>query len=84
MKRNNWIFTNYIRHTESHYHTNSCCAELECVVTVKGFVTVNLSSLVLPPTVKSVSEKCRLQTYSRDSVLACSASQNMPSLSVHS
>jgi len=61
-----------------------CWAELECEATVKGFGTAHLSSLVLSPTVKSVSEKCRLQTYCLDNVLACSASQGMPSLSAHS
>ena len=60
-----------------------CWAELECGATVKEVGTPSLSSLVLSPTVKSVSEKCRLQTYCLDSVLACSASQGMPSLSTH-
>jgi len=59
---------------------NSCGAGLECEATVKGFGTTNLSSLFLSPTVKSVSEKCRLQTYCLDSVLACCALQGMPSL----
>jgi hypothetical protein len=61
-----------------------CWAELECEATVKRFGTTDLSSLVSSPTVKSVSEKCRLQTYRLDSVLACSSSQGMPSLSTHS
>jgi len=52
MKKKNWLFTNYIRYTESHGHTNSCWAELECEVTVKGFVTANLPNIVLSPTVK--------------------------------
>jgi len=61
-----------------------CWAELECEATVKGYGTVHLSSLVLLPTVKSVFEKRRLQKYCLDSVLACLASQGMPSLSAHS
>jgi len=43
----------------------------------------NLSRLVSSPSVKSVSEKCRLQTYCLDSFLACCALQGMPSLSAH-
>ena len=60
-----------------------CWAELECEATVKGYAATDLSSLVLSPTVKSVSEICRLQTYCLDSVLARSSSQGMPSLSAH-
>jgi hypothetical protein len=50
---------------------------------LKGFGTADLFRLVLSPTVKSVSAKCRLQTYCLNSVLACSAFQGMPSLSAH-
>ena len=52
--------------------------------TVEGFGTANLSRLVTSPNVKSVFEKCRLQTYCLDSFLACCALQGMPSLSAHS
>jgi hypothetical protein len=61
-----------------------CWAELQCEATVKGFGNAYLSSLILSPTVKSVSEKCMLQTYCLDSVLTCCASQGMPSFSAHS
>jgi hypothetical protein len=36
------------------------------------------------PNVKSISEKCWLQTYYLGSFLACSALQGMPNLSTHS
>jgi hypothetical protein len=39
-----------------------CWVEVECEATVKGFGTASLFSLVLSPTVKSDSEKCRLHT----------------------
>jgi hypothetical protein len=78
MKWNNWLFTNYIHHIESYYHTNWCWAELECEATVERFGTANLSRLVSSPNVKSVSEKCRLQTYCLDSFLACCACQVSP------
>jgi len=51
-----------------------CWAELECEATVKGFGTADLSSLVLSPTVKAISEKCRLQSYCLDSDPACFSS----------
>ena len=84
MKWNNWLFMNYIHHTESYDHTNWCWAQLECEATVEGFQTANLPRLVSSPNVTSVSENCRLQTYCLDSFLACSALQGMPSLSGHS
>jgi hypothetical protein len=83
MKWNNWLFTNYIHHIESHDHTNWYWSELECEATVEGFGTTNLSRLVSSPNVKSVSEKCRVQTYHLDSFLVCSALQSMTSLSAH-
>ena len=61
-----------------------CWAELECEANVEGFGTANLSRLVSSPTVKSVSVKCRLQTYCLDSFLTCCAFQGMPRLSAHS
>jgi len=54
---------------------------LEREVTVEGFGTASLSRLVSSPNVKSVSEKCRLQTYCLDCFLAL---QGIPSLSAHS
>jgi len=57
---------------------------MECEATVEGFGTANLSRLVSSPNVKPISEKYRLQTYCLDSFLACSALQDMPSLSAHS
>ena len=84
MKWNNWLFTNYIHHIESYDHTNWCWAELECEATVEGFGNSSLSRLVSSPKVKSVSEKCWLQTYCLDSFLACCALQGIPSLSAHS
>ena len=84
MKWNKWLFTNRIRHIERYDHTNWCWAELECEVTVEGFGIATLSRLVSLPNVKSVSEKCRLQTECPDSFSAWCALQGMPSLSVHS
>jgi len=78
------FFKNYIHHIESYDHTNWCWAELECKATVEGFGTANLSRLVSSPNVKSVSVKCRLQTYCLDRFLACSALHGMPILSTHS
>ena len=46
-----------------------CWAQFECEATVEGSGTANLSSLVVSPTVKSISEKCRLQTYCLYSIL---------------
>ena len=84
MKWNNWFFfINYTHHIESYDHTNLCWAELECEATVEGLGTANLSRLVSSPNVKSVSEKCRLQTYCLDRFLACCALQGMLSLSTH-
>ena len=73
MKWNNWLFTNYIHHIESHDHSNWSWAGLDCEATAEGFGTANLFRLVSSPNVKSVSEKCRLQTYCLDSFLPCSA-----------
>jgi len=75
---------NYIHHIESYDHTNWCWAKMECEATVEEFGTASLSRLVSSPNVKSVFEKCRLQTYCQGSFLACSALQGMPSLSAHS
>ena len=77
VKWNNWLFTNYIGHIESHDHSIWCWAELECEAIVEGFGTASLSRLVPSPNVKSVSDKCRPQTYCLDSLLACSALQGM-------
>ena len=84
MKWNNWLFTNYIHHTEGHDHSNWCWAELECEATVEGFGTASLSRLVSSPNVKLVFKKRRLQPYCLDNFLACSALQGMRSLSAHS
>ena len=84
MKWYNWFFMNYIQHIESYDHTNWCWAEMEWEATIEAFGISNLSRLVSSPNVKSVFEKCRLQTYCLDSVLARSASQGLPSLSAHS
>ena len=84
MKWNNWLFENYIHHIESYDHTNWCWAEMECEATVEGFRTASSSRCVSSPNVKSVFEKCKLQTYCLDSFLACSALQGMSSLSAHS
>ena len=75
MKWNNWLFTNYIHHIESYGHTNWRWAELEHEAIVERFGTANLYRLVTSPNVKSVSEKCWLQTYCLYSFLACTAFQ---------
>jgi hypothetical protein len=84
MKWNNWLFTIYIRHIESHEHTNFCWAELVCEATAERFGTANLSRLVSSPNVKSFSEKCILQTYCLDSFLSSCALQAMPNVFAHS
>jgi hypothetical protein len=84
VKWNNRLFINYIHHIKSYDHTNWCWVKLECEATVEWFWTTSLSRLVSSPSVKSVFEKHRLQTYCLDSFLACSALQGMPSLSAHS
>jgi len=55
-----------------------CWVELECEATVKGFGTAILFSLLLSPTMKSLSEKCRLHTWCLNSLRAVSASQGRP------
>jgi len=62
----------YELHTniETYDHTNWCWAELEYEASAEGSGTANLFRLVSSPNAKSVSEKCRLQTYCPDSFQA--------------
>jgi hypothetical protein len=55
-----------------------CWVELECEATVKGFGIARIFSLVLSPTVKSHSEKCRLHRWCLNNLLVVSASQGIP------
>jgi hypothetical protein len=50
------------------------------VRSLERFGTANLSRLVSSPNVKSVSEKCRLQTYCLESFLACCVCQVYPTI----
>jgi hypothetical protein len=61
-----------------------CWVELECEAIVKGFGTANMFNLLLSPTVKSLSEKCRLHTWCLNRLLVVSASQGIPTPSAHS